>query len=42
MITAGVEDEVRKPLAYWRDLVFSRLLPALFFSIFLALLLLRG
>jgi protein-S-isoprenylcysteine O-methyltransferase Ste14 len=36
MITAGVEDEVRKPLAYWRDLVFSRLLPALFFSIFLA------
>jgi protein-S-isoprenylcysteine O-methyltransferase Ste14 len=36
MITAGVEDEVRKPLAYWRDLVFSRLLPALFFSVFLA------
>jgi protein-S-isoprenylcysteine O-methyltransferase Ste14 len=37
MVTAGVEDEVSKrPAAYWRDLVFSRLLPALFFSVFLA------
>src|SRR2546425_7504891 len=37
MITAGVEDKVSKrPAAYWRDLLFSRLLPALFFSIFLA------
>src|SRR2546426_5446669 len=37
MITAGVEDKVSKrPAAYWRVLLFSRLLPALFFSIFLA------
>lgn len=37
MISAGVEDEVRtRSGAYWRDLVFSRVLPALFFSIFLA------
>ena len=37
MVTAGVEDEVsNRPAGYWRDLVFSRLLPALFFSIFLA------
>lgn len=36
MVTAGVEDEVSKrPGGYWQDLVFSRLLPALFFSIFL-------
>jgi protein-S-isoprenylcysteine O-methyltransferase Ste14 len=32
-----VADEVQKgPGAYWRDLVFSRLVPALFFSVFLA------
>src|SRR3989475_8164978 len=37
MLPAGVEDKVSKrPAAYWRDLLFSRLLPALFFSIFLA------
>jgi protein-S-isoprenylcysteine O-methyltransferase Ste14 len=47
MKAAGVEDEVRTegpiaqpagadPGAYWRELVFSRLIPALFFSVFLA------
>jgi protein-S-isoprenylcysteine O-methyltransferase Ste14 len=37
MAAPGVVDEVQKgAAAYWRDLVFSRLLPALFFSIFLA------
>jgi protein-S-isoprenylcysteine O-methyltransferase Ste14 len=37
MTTPGVTDEAQKSAgAYWRDLVFSRLLPALFFSIFLA------
>jgi protein-S-isoprenylcysteine O-methyltransferase Ste14 len=37
MIAAGVEDDLSKrPSGYWRDLVFSRLLPALFFSLFLA------
>jgi protein-S-isoprenylcysteine O-methyltransferase Ste14 len=37
MAAPGVVDDVRKGAgAYWRDLVFSRLLPALFFSIFLA------
>jgi protein-S-isoprenylcysteine O-methyltransferase Ste14 len=37
MAAPGVADEVQKGAgAYWRDLVFSRLLPALFFSIFLA------
>ena len=37
MIAAGVEDHLSKrPAGYWRDLVFSRLLPALFFSLFLA------
>src|SRR3979411_1235793 len=36
MAATGVEDEVRTRGAYWRDLVFSRLLPALFFSVFLA------
>ena len=37
MIAAGVEDDLSKrPSGYWRDLVFSRLLPALFFSVFLA------
>ena len=34
-MAAGVEDHVRTG-RYWRELVFSRLLPALFFSIFLA------
>src|ERR1700694_3707884 len=37
MAAPGVADEVqRRAGAYWRELVFSRLLPALFFSIFLA------
>ncbi|TAN32594.1 isoprenylcysteine carboxylmethyltransferase family protein [bacterium] len=37
MIASGVAEDVRKRSgAYWRDLVFSRLLPALFFSVFLA------
>ena len=37
MAAPGVADEVQKRAgAYWRELVFSRLLPALFFSIFLA------
>jgi protein-S-isoprenylcysteine O-methyltransferase Ste14 len=37
MAAPGVTDTVQKGAgAYWRDLVFSRLLPALFFSIFLA------
>ena len=37
MAAPGVADEVQKGAgAYWRDLVFSRLVPALFFSIFLA------
>src|SRR5229473_1841367 len=36
MVTAGVEDDVSKGSpAYWRDLLFSRFLPAVFFSIFL-------
>jgi protein-S-isoprenylcysteine O-methyltransferase Ste14 len=37
MTASSVADDVqRRSLAYWRDLVFSRLLPALFFSVFLA------
>jgi protein-S-isoprenylcysteine O-methyltransferase Ste14 len=37
MAAPSVADGVQKRSgAYWRDLVFSRLLPALFFSIFLA------
>jgi len=37
MVATGVEDEVSaRPESYWRDLVFSRVLPALFFSLFLA------
>lgn len=37
MAASGVAEHVqRRPAAYWRDLVFSRLLPALFFSLFLA------
>lgn len=37
MAVPGVTDTVHKGAgAYWRDLAFSRLLPALFFSIFLA------
>jgi protein-S-isoprenylcysteine O-methyltransferase Ste14 len=37
MAGPGVAEEVHRSTgAYWRDLVFSRLLPALFFSIFLA------
>ncbi|HEY4915201.1 MAG TPA: isoprenylcysteine carboxylmethyltransferase family protein [Candidatus Dormibacteraeota bacterium] len=37
MAGPSVADDVQKGAgAYWRDLVFSRLLPALFFSVFLA------
>src|SRR5258708_19439923 len=37
MEATDVEPEVTKrDASYWRDLVFSRLLPALFFSVFLA------
>ena len=37
MAAPPVADEVQKGAgAYWRDLVFSRLIPALFFSVFLA------
>src|SRR5712692_7301029 len=36
MTASGVADDVQRSGAYWRELVFSRLLPALFFSIFLA------
>jgi len=37
MTSSGVVQEAqRRSGAYWRDLLFSRLLPALFFSIFLA------
>jgi protein-S-isoprenylcysteine O-methyltransferase Ste14 len=36
MMAARVEDHVRRTGQYWRELVFSRLIPALFFSVFLA------
>jgi protein-S-isoprenylcysteine O-methyltransferase Ste14 len=37
MSSPGLTDQVPgRSAAYWRDLVFSRLLPALFFSVFLA------
>jgi protein-S-isoprenylcysteine O-methyltransferase Ste14 len=37
MAVPGVAEHVeQRPVAYWRDLVFGRLLPALFFSLFLA------
>jgi len=36
MAASGVADDVQRTGAYWRELVFSRLLPALFFSLFLA------
>lgn len=37
MASSGVAERVQRGSgAYWRDLVFSRLLPALFFSVFLA------
>lgn len=37
MAASGVAEQVhRRPAAYWRDLVFGRLLPSLFFSLFLA------
>src|SRR2546428_9635042 len=45
MAATGVADHVqRRSAAYWGDLVFSRLLPSLFFSLFLArqLILLAG
>ena len=45
MIVSGVAEHVqRRSGAYWRDLAFSRLLPSLFFSLFLAreLILLGG
>jgi protein-S-isoprenylcysteine O-methyltransferase Ste14 len=35
MVAAGVQAE-RRTGSYWRDLVFGRLLPALFFSLFVA------
>jgi len=35
MVAAGVGSE-RRTGAYWRDLVFGRVLPALFFSLFVA------
>ena len=35
MVAAGVRSE-RRTGAYWRDLVFGRVLPALFFSLFVA------
>jgi len=35
MVAAGVHSE-RRTGAYWRDLAFGRLLPALFFSLFVA------
>src|SRR2546429_1751498 len=45
MAATGVAEHVqRRSGAYWRDLVFSRLIPPLFFSLFLAreLVLLAG
>jgi protein-S-isoprenylcysteine O-methyltransferase Ste14 len=37
MSATGVAEHVqRRPAAYWRDLVLGRLLPSLFFSLFLA------
>src|SRR2546428_11661125 len=45
MAAAGVAEHVqRRSGAYWRDLVFSRLIPSLFFALFLAreLVLLAG
>lgn len=37
MTVSGVAEHVqRRSAAYWRELVFSRLIPALFFSLFLA------
>lgn len=36
MMASGVEDPVRRTRQYWRELVFGRLIPALFFSVFLA------
>src|SRR2546423_14752594 len=45
MAVTGVAEQVqRRSGAYWRDLVFSRLIPSLFFALFLAreLVLLAG
>lgn len=45
MAVSGVAERVQqRPRAYWRDLLFSRLAPALFFSLFLArqIVLLQG
>jgi Putative protein-S-isoprenylcysteine methyltransferase len=36
MMASGVEDPVRRTRQYWQELVFGRLIPALFFSVFLA------
>jgi protein-S-isoprenylcysteine O-methyltransferase Ste14 len=36
MSATDVEEHVRSSGQYWRELVFSRLIPALFFSLFLA------
>jgi protein-S-isoprenylcysteine O-methyltransferase Ste14 len=35
-MAGSVEDPVGRTRQYWRELVFSRLIPALFFSVFLA------
>ena len=35
-VTAAEEEVGKRSAAYWRDLVFSRVVPALFFSFFLA------
>jgi protein-S-isoprenylcysteine O-methyltransferase Ste14 len=36
MMATRVEDHVRRTGRYWRELIFGRLIPALFFSVFLA------
>src|SRR4029077_11732138 len=36
MTGTAVEEQVRRGGRYWRELIFSRLVPALFFSLFLA------
>src|SRR5258708_30693954 len=43
MTVSGVAEHVqRRSGAYWRELIFSRLIPAVFFSLFLARQLLLG
>lgn len=37
MVSTGVDEQQRRDAGkYWRELIFSRLIPALFFSVFLA------